>query len=76
MNKSVISTQKIQSILEGKYGYKCNQAMYQMFGEFIWFPSEQPLDLSLVSKSIKMSELSTIFTEKQLVNLIESKLNQ
>ena len=76
MNKSVISTKKIQSILEGEFGYKANQAMYQMTGQFIWFPTTEPLDMTLASKSIKISELSSIFTEAQLRTLIKSKLNK
>ena len=75
MSNSVISTEKIREILEGEFGYKANQAMYQMTGQFIWFPTNEPLDLNLASKSITMSELVPIFTEKQLRNLIKSKLN-
>lgn len=74
MKNSVISTEKIREILEGEFGYKANQAMYQMTGQFIWFPTDQPLDMTLASKSIKMSELVSVFTEKQLRTLIKSKL--
>jgi hypothetical protein len=74
MSNSVITTAEIKSILEGEFGYKANQAVYRMTGEFVWFPTDQPLDMTLASKSIKMSELSSIFTEAQLRNLITSKL--
>lgn len=76
MKKAVISTQKIRQILEGEFGYKPNQAFYQMTGQFVWFPTNEPLDLALTSKSIKMSELDSIFTETQLRTLIKSKLNK
>jgi len=76
MTKSVITTEKMRSILEGEFGYKCNQAMYELSGEFVWLPTNEPIDMTLQSKSIKMSELSSIFTESQLRNLITSKLNK
>lgn len=74
MSNSVITTERIKAILEGEFGYKANQAMYQMTGQFVWFPTTEPLDMTLASKSIKMSELSSIFTEEQLRTLITSKL--
>lgn len=76
MKKSVITTEKMRSILEGEFGYKPNQVMYQLFGQFIWFPTNEPMDLALPNKGIKMSELTSIFTETQLRNLINSKLNK
>lgn len=76
MKKLVITTEKMRSILEGEFGYKCNQVMYELSGEFIWFPSNEPIDLNIVSKSIKMSELTSILTESQLRNLINLKLNK
>jgi hypothetical protein len=74
MSNSVISTETIREILEGEFGYKANQAVYRMTGEFVWFPTNEPLDMTLASKSIKMSELVPVFTEKQLRTLIQSKL--
>lgn len=74
MRNSVISTEKIREILEGEFGYKANQTMYQMTGQFVWLPTTEPLDLNLTSKAITMSELIPIFTEKQLRTLIKSKL--
>lgn len=76
MKKSVITTEKIKSILEGEFAYKLNPVMYQIFNEFIWYPTTEPLDLHLTSKSIKMSELVPIRTESELRNLINLKLKK
>jgi hypothetical protein len=73
MSKSVISTKDISKILN-QFNYEHNPVMFQIFGEHVWFPTKEPMDLMLASKSITMSELVPIRTENQLVKLIKSKL--
>jgi hypothetical protein len=69
-------TSKMKSILEGEFNYEVNPVAYQMFGEFIWFPKNEPMDLELMSKTITMKELVPIKTESQLRKLIKSKLKK
>ena len=74
MSKSVISTKEISKILN-HFNYEPNPVMFQLFGEHVWFPTKEPIDLMLPSKCITFSELTPIRTENQLVNLIKSKLS-
>ena len=73
MKKSVITTEKIKEILE-EFAYYANPVMFDLFGEYVWVPTQEPIDLSLPLKTIKMSELIPIRTETQLRTLIKSKL--
>jgi len=72
--KSIISTKEITKILT-EFSYKANEVMFQITGEHVWIPTNQPLDMSLPLKSIRMSELVPIRTESELRNLIKTKLN-
>jgi hypothetical protein len=74
MSKSVISTKEISKILN-QFNYEPNPVMFQLFGEHVWFPTKEPIDLMLPSKCITLSELTPIRTENQLVNLIKLKLS-
>ena len=69
----IITTQKMKQILES-YGYEPNEVHYNMFGEFAWYPKNQPIDLNLPKKILKLEELIKIKTEKELVKIILKKL--
>lgn len=75
MKKAVISTKEISKILN-QFNYQSNPVMFQVFGEHVWFPTKEPIDLMLPSKCITLSELVPMRTENQLVKLIKSKLNK
>lgn len=75
MKKAVISTKKVSEILN-RFNYHPNPVMFQISGEHIWMPMNEPIDLELPSKCIRMGELVSVRTENQLVKLIKSKLNK
>lgn len=75
MNKSVISTKEITNVLN-QFGYKPNPVMFQISGQHIWVPINEPIDLNLQSKMIAMNELVTIKTISELKSLIKSKLKK
>ena len=75
MKKAIISTKEMSVILN-QFGYKPNPVMFQISGEHIWMPMDEPIDLNLQSKMIRMSELVPIKTATQLKKLIKSKLNK
>lgn len=72
----VISSSKIQLILEGEFGYELNPIMFQMFGKYVWIPKNEPMDLTLGLKTISMDELIPIKTESELRKFIKSKLKK
>jgi hypothetical protein len=69
-------TAKMKTILEDEFNYELNPVAYQAFGTVIWFPKNEPMDLTLMSKTITMEELVPIRTEAQLRKLIKSKLKK
>jgi hypothetical protein len=75
MKSSIISTKQITSILS-QFGYKANPVMFQITGENVWMPMNEPMDLNLPNKTIRMNELVTIKTESQLRKLIKVKLGK
>lgn len=75
MKSSIISTKQITSILS-QFGYKANPVMFQITGEHVWMPMNEPMDLNLPNKTIRMNELVTIKTESQLRKLIKVKLGK
>jgi hypothetical protein len=75
MKSSIISTKQITSILS-QFGYQANPVMFQITGEHVWMPMNEPMDLNLANKTIRMNELVPIKTESQLRKLIKSKLGK
>jgi hypothetical protein len=75
MKNSVISTNEIKNVLN-KFGYEPNPVMFQITGEHVWMPMNEPIDLNLANKSIRMSELVKIKTITELNKLIKIKLNK
>jgi hypothetical protein len=75
MKSSIISTKEITNILN-QFGYKPNPVMFQITGEHVWMPMNEPMDLDLPKKTIRMSELVKIKTSVQLKKLINIKLGK
>jgi hypothetical protein len=73
MKNKIISTKEITKILN-EFHYEPNPVMFQIFGEHVWFPTKEDLDLNLSSKTIRMSELVPIKSEAELIKLIKSKI--
>ena len=75
MKNSIISTKEITSILN-EFGYVPNPVMYQITGEHVWMPMNEPIDLNLANKTIRMSELVPLKKASELRKLIKSKLRK
>lgn len=75
MKQSIISTKEMTNILN-QFGYKPNPVMFQIFGEHVWMPMNEPMDLNLGNKTIRMSELIPIKSAVQLKKLIKNKLGK
>lgn len=75
MKSSIISTKEITNILN-QFGYKPNPVMFQITGEHVWMPMNEPMDLNLPKKTIRMSELVSIKTSIELKKLINNKLGK
>ena len=77
MNNSVITAKKMRNILEVEFGYKPSKVLYDLLGDYVWLAPNQPLDFTsktIISTSIYMGELVSVYTETQLRTLIQSKL--
>jgi len=70
----IITTKKMKQILQS-YGYEPNEVHYNMFGEFAWYPKNEPIDLNLPKKILTLDELKVIKTETELLKVIKNKLN-